>query len=185
MASGPITSWQIDGETVSDFIFGKSWLTWKDPGKYWERLKAGEEDDRGWDGRMASPTDMSWINSWSQWWTGRPGMLRFMGLQRVRHDWATQLNWAWPHPSEQDPVSPSVSLPHQEAFIRLLFFSIRGQTDWKASSQKTNQSFIWTTALSNSMKLWAIPCRATQDRWAMVESSDKMWSTGEGSGKPL
>ena len=37
-----------------------------------------------------------------------------------------------------------------------------------------------TTALSNSMKLWAIPCRATQDGRVMVESSDKMWSTGEG-----
>ena len=38
---------------------------------------------------------------------------------------------------------------------------------------------------SNSMKLWAMPFRATQDRWVMVESSDKMWSTGEGNGKPL
>ena len=35
------------------------------------------------------------------------------------------------------------------------------------------------------MKLWAKPCRATQDRLVMVESSDKMWSTGEGNGKPL
>ena len=30
-----------------------------------------------------------------------------------------------------------------------------------------------------------MPCRATQDEWLMVESSDKMWSTGEGNGKPL
>ena len=36
----------------------------------------------------------------------------------------------------------------------------------------------WTTALSNSMKLGAMPCRATQDGWVMVESSDKMCSTG-------
>ena len=35
------------------------------------------------------------------------------------------------------------------------------------------------------MKLWAMPCRATQDRWVMVESSDKTWSTGERNGKPL
>ena len=35
------------------------------------------------------------------------------------------------------------------------------------------------------MKLWAMPCRATQDEWIMVESSDKMWSTGEGNGKPF
>ena len=34
-----------------------------------------------------------WVNSGSWWWTGRPGMLRFMGLQRVGHDWATELNW--------------------------------------------------------------------------------------------
>ena len=40
-------------------------------------------------------------------------------------------------------------------------------------------------ALSNSMKLWTMPCRATQDRQVMVESSDKMWSTGEGNGKPF
>ena len=35
------------------------------------------------------------------------------------------------------------------------------------------------------MKLWTMPCRATQDGQVMVESSDKMWSTGEGNGKPL
>ena len=59
----------------------------------WERLRAGGEGDyRGWDGWMASPTQV-WVNSRSLWWTGRPGVLRFMGLQRVRHDWATELNW--------------------------------------------------------------------------------------------
>ena len=35
------------------------------------------------------------------------------------------------------------------------------------------------------MKLWAMPCRATQDELVMVERSDKMRSTGEGNGKPL
>ena len=34
-----------------------------------------------------------WVNSGSWWWTGRLGMLRFMGSQRVGHDWATELNW--------------------------------------------------------------------------------------------
>ena len=43
----------------------------------------------------------------------------------------------------------------------------------------------WVIALSNSVKLWAMPCRATQDRQVMAESSDKTWSTGEGNGKPL
>ena len=63
----------------------------------WEGLGArGEGDDRGWDGWMASPTRRTWVwvNSGSWWWTGRPGVLRFMGSQRVGHDWATELNWA-------------------------------------------------------------------------------------------
>ena len=34
-----------------------------------------------------------WVNSGSWWWTRRPGMLQLMGLQRVGHDWATELNW--------------------------------------------------------------------------------------------
>ena len=43
----------------------------------------------------ASPTQWTWVwvNSGSLWWTGRPGMLWFMGSQRVRHYWATELNW--------------------------------------------------------------------------------------------
>ena len=62
----------------------------------WEGLRAGGEgDDRGWDGWMASPSwwPWVWVNSGSWWWTGRPGGLRFMGSQRVGHDWATELNW--------------------------------------------------------------------------------------------
>ena len=52
-------------------------------------------DDRGWDGWIASPTRWAWVwvDSGSWWWTGRPGMLRFMGSKRVRCDWATELNW--------------------------------------------------------------------------------------------
>ena len=64
--------------------------------KRWERLKAGGEgDNRGWDGWMALPTQWTWVwvNSGSWWWTGRPGVLQFMGSQRVGHDWATELNW--------------------------------------------------------------------------------------------
>ena len=68
---------------------------WKRP-CCWEGLGAGREgDDREWDGWKASPTRYTWVwvNSGSWWWTGRPGVLWFMGLQRVGHDWATELNW--------------------------------------------------------------------------------------------
>ena len=62
----------------------------------WERLRAGGEGpDRGWDSWMASPTQWTWtwvwVNSRSCWWTGWPGVLQCMGLQRVGHDWATEL----------------------------------------------------------------------------------------------
>ena len=62
----------------------------------WEGLGAGGGgDDRGWDGWMASLTRWTWVwvNSRRWWWTGRPGVLWFMGLQRVGHDWVTDLNW--------------------------------------------------------------------------------------------
>ena len=66
----------------------------------WEGLGAGGKGDtRGWDGWMASPTRWTWVwvNSGRWWWTGRPGVLQFMGsLWRVRHDWATELNHMWP-----------------------------------------------------------------------------------------
>ena len=58
-------------------------------------MLGGEGDDRGWDGWMASPTQWIWIwvNSGSWCWKGRPGVLGFMGSQRGRHNWATELNW--------------------------------------------------------------------------------------------
>ena len=73
----------------------KNWLTGKRPW-CWERLKAGKEgDDRGWDGWMASLTQWTWVwaSSVSWWWRRKPGMLQSMGLQRVGHDWVTELNW--------------------------------------------------------------------------------------------
>ena len=60
----------------------------------WEGLKAGGEgDDRRWDGWMTLLTLWTWVwaNPGSWWWTGKPGVLQFMGSQRVRHDWASEL----------------------------------------------------------------------------------------------
>ena len=56
------------------------------------RRRRGQQ---GWDGWMASPTRWTWVwvNSGSQWWTGKPGVLWFMGSQSVRHDWATELRY--------------------------------------------------------------------------------------------
>ena len=74
-------------------------------------LVGGEGDDRGWDGWMASLTQRTgvWVDSGSWWWTGRPTVLQSMGLQRVGHDWATELNRislrSLPWPGLEPPVS--------------------------------------------------------------------------------
>ena len=94
-------SWIFIGRTVAETETAilwphdvKNWLIEKD--WCWERLKAGREgDDRGWDGWMASLTQWTWVwvSSRSRWWTGKPGVLQSMGLQRVGHNWLTELNW--------------------------------------------------------------------------------------------
>ena len=70
----------------------KSWLTGKDSDaeRDWGQEEKGTTEDE-----MASLTQWTWawVNSGSGWWTGRAGVLQFMGLQRVGHDWATELNW--------------------------------------------------------------------------------------------
>ena len=70
----------------------KSWLNGKDhnAGKDWGQEEKGSTAD--W---MASPTRWTWVwvDSRSWWWAGRPGLLQFMGTQRVWHEWVTELNW--------------------------------------------------------------------------------------------
>ena len=89
---------RTDAEAESPILWppdAKSWLIWKDPdaGRDWRQ----EEKGWGWDGWMESPSmtwwTWVWVNSRSWWWTGRPGVLWFMGSQRVGHDWVTELNW--------------------------------------------------------------------------------------------
>ena len=83
--------WSWSSNTLATWC--KNWLIRKRPW-CWERLKAGGEGDhRGWGGWMASPTQWTWVwvSSGSWWWTGKPGMLQSMGLQR--QDCATELNW--------------------------------------------------------------------------------------------
>ena len=99
---------------------------WKRPW-CWERLKAGGEgDDWGRDGWMASLTlwTQVWVNSGSWWWTGKSGVLKSVGSQRVRHCRATELNWTedwllWSSCSPRDS---------QESFPTPQFKSINSST---------------------------------------------------------
>ena len=71
---------------AKNWLIGKDSDAWRD----WGQEEKGATEDES-----ALPTQWTWVwvNSGSWWWTGRPGVLRFMGSQRVRHDWATELNW--------------------------------------------------------------------------------------------
>ena len=86
---------------------------------------------------MASPIWWTWVwvNSGSWWWTGRPGVLGFMGSQRVGHDWATELNWT-------DPV------PLHFIFL-LLFFGQIGM--WSLIRDWTHVPYIGSTVLNSGL----------------------------------
>ena len=104
----------------------------------WERLKAGREgDDRGWDGWMASPTQWTWVwaNCGSYWWTGRPGMLRSMGLQSrtrlsnwtragqwIKKNIKTCSKWSMLSPKHESDLSERIKLClsffHQFSFLK-------------------------------------------------------------------
>ena len=93
-------SWVFIGRTDAEAETPILWATsceelthWKRPW-CWEGLGVGGEgENRGWDGWMALATRWTWVwvNCGSWWWTGRPGVLRFMGSKRVRHNWSTEL----------------------------------------------------------------------------------------------
>ena len=99
-------------------------------------LAGGEGDDRGWDGWMASLPRWTWVwvNSGNWWWTGRPGVLRFMGSQRVRHDWATDLIWL--HVSFVAQLMKNLPVM-QEALVGFL-----GQEDPLEKGQVTHSNML-------------------------------------------
>ena len=115
-------------------------------GKFEGRKKG---DNRGWDGWMASPTQCTWVwvDSCSWWWTGRPGILKFMGLQRVRHDWVTELNWTELkspqscltlfNPMDHSPPGSSV---HGILQTRILEWV--GMPSWRRSSRPRHQTLL-------------------------------------------
>ena len=100
-----ILKWSVLGVHWKDWCWSwnsNTWATWREELIHlkrswcWERLRAGGDGyDREWDGWMTSLTWWTWVwvDSRSWWWTGRPSVLWFMGLQRVRHDCSTELNW--------------------------------------------------------------------------------------------
>ena len=94
-------SWMFNGRTDAE---AEAPILWPPDVKNWlignplmlGKIEGGRRRiNRGWDGWMASPTQWIWVwvDSGSWWWTGRPGVLQFMGSQGVGHNWATELNY--------------------------------------------------------------------------------------------
>ena len=118
----------------------------------WERSRAGGEgDDRGWDGWMASPTQWTWVwvDSGSWWWTGRPGVLRFMGSQRVGHDWATELNWTnWPLETQTYRYTFKENYSREKGLQKFITQAYETKSKWWPSGKSEGQmpsSFICCT----------------------------------------
>jgi len=173
----------------------KSWLIGRD--WCWEGLGAGGEgDDRGWDGCMASPTRWMrvWVNSRSWWWLGRPGVLRFMGSQRVRHNWATELNWnlTWGFPGSShgkesacnvgdfDPWAKK--MPWRREWLHTPVF-LRGESHGckrlKGYSPDGRGWDGWMASLTPWNWSWASfwKCWRTELWWAAVHEVSKSWTS--------
>ena len=95
-------SWVFIGRTDAEAetpilwpLHMKSWLIGKDSdsGRDWGQEEKGTTEDEmaGWHHWLGGT--WVWVNSGSWWLTERPGVLWFMGSQRLRHDWATEQNW--------------------------------------------------------------------------------------------
>ena len=90
---------RTDAEAETPIVWpphAKSWLIGKDPdaGRDWGPEEEGTTEDEmaGWHHRLNGT--WVWVISGSWPWTRRPGVLWFMGSQRVGHDWVTELSWS-------------------------------------------------------------------------------------------
>ena len=94
-----------------------------------------EGDDRGWHGWISSLTQWTWVcvDSGSWWWTGRPGVLWFMGSQRVGHNWVTELN-------QTEYLKPS--------------WKIKNWMDIKSTSKKDRERLYWFLNLATHRITW-------------------------------
>ena len=137
---------RTDAEAETPILWppdGKNWLIWKDPdaGKDWRQEEKGTTEDEmvGCHHWLNEQWTWVWVNSGSWWWTGRPGMLQSMGLQRVRHNWATELYW-------------------KESFISLLNFFLKashhrikskgiGHLSNVISNHSSQGQFHWSSAI--------------------------------------
>jgi len=117
---------------------------WKRPW-HWEGLKTGGEgDDRGWDGWIASLTwwTQVWASSGSWWWTGRPGVLRFMGSQSQTQlsNW-TEFKWC----TENLPPLLPFTLPHLYFVLKYFLYMFQTTSNSVTISASIIKSQLWNS----------------------------------------
>ena len=153
---------------------------WKRPW-CWERLKVGGEvDNRGWDGWMVLLIHWTWIWACSgSWWlTGKPGLLLFMGSQRMGDDWVTELNWI-------EPNSMSTLKTEKMEWFELLeehYASLLAQRPWgkhwwgmKKASKSWKLSPCWSST-RKSGPLFSNPRKSDK-----FKSASTLWSPDKNS----
>ena len=139
-------------------------------------IGGGKGDDRRWDGWMASLIQWTWVwvNSRRWWWTGRPGMLRFMGSQRVGHDWATELNWTELNPfiihrsfrSQEHPILEKRSPPLlSEAWGLTTVF------EWVLGEEKYSHRLKLTVFPIFYTRYHSLPLQALEQQRALPRTS--------------
>ena len=160
--------WRNDAKAEKPVLWSphtKSWLIGKDcdAGKDWGRRKG---DNRGWDCWMTSPTQWTWIwvNSRSLWWTGRPGVLRFMGLQ----SWTWLSHWtelSWKGKESAFNAGDLVSIPEsgrspkERNVSPLQYYCLDNPMDrgawWTMVHVSQRVRYNWVT---NSFLFWVCHC---------------------------
>ena len=167
---------------ITDSLEKKKKKTW-----YWERFKAGGEgDDGGWDGWMASSIQWPWVwtGSGSWWWTGKPGILQSMGLQKFGHDWVTDLNWICVSaaaaakslqscPTLWDPIGgspPGSPVPGILQARTLEWIAVSLSIVWKWKVKVKSLSHIWLLATPMTAAHQAPPSMgfSRQEYWSRV-----------------
>ena len=131
---------RIDAEAETPILWPpdvKKWLLGKDPDaeKDWRREDKGTA---GWDGWISSLTQWTWVwvNSKSRWWTGRPGLLQSMELQRVGHDLATEVKWTeYIHMESRKMLPMNLFAGHIFSSVQPLSHVQLSVTPWTAASQ--------------------------------------------------
>ena len=148
-------------------------------GKIESRRRRGRQRMRWLDGITASRTWV-WVDSGSWWWTQRPGMWQLMGSQRVRHDWATELNWierGWASSNQLKTLRAKTEVSWRSSVLRLQHVN----PAWVSSLQDCLADCLCPTIVSQFLKISLSPCIHTHTHFLLFLLLWRMLTNTNGS----